>query len=347
MAQGWVSYQGQIIILRQLFSSSQASRVSSRMWTWFYWRGKWRRGFYDTARGCFAPRWEKMFLKKKSRKRLVEGSDKALASAMDKDLTPKGTRIAVSASSDLSGGFLHDAPQGQGHATAKKKSRKPSCSSSSSSSSAQDISAHRDHNNQKRGRSEDGNNQRRGHATAKKTSRKSSCSSSSSSSSYATAKKKSRKSSSSSSSSSSGPVHTHSFLTMAQKEELSTTRPPRRLLKWLLEELGPRLSIPRKREEQWELLWPMLTQLRGRHLLNKAQTKCTRPPLKFSSKDKNIMQGIVCRRMKWLLEELGGPHRSPPRKREAQWEVLWPMLKRLRGRDLREQKWSLSMTRDL
>ena len=323
MAQGWVSYQGQIIILRQLFSSSQASRVSSRMWTWFYWRGKWRRGFYDTARGCFAPRWEKMFLKKKSRKRLVEGSDKALASAMDKDLTPKGTRIAVSASSDLSGGFLHDAPQGQGHATAKKKSRKSSCSSSSSSSSAQDISAHRDHNNQKRGRSEDGNNQRRGHATAKKKSRKSSCSSSSSSS---------------------GPVHTHSFLTMAQKEELSTTRPPRRLLKWLLEELGPRLSIPRKREEQWELLWPMLTQLRGRHLLNKAQTKCTRPPLKFSSKDKNIMQGIVCRRMKWLLEELGGPHRSPPRKREAQWELLWPMLKRLRGRDLREQKLSLSMT---
>ena len=157
MAQGWVSYQGQIIILRQLFSSSQASRVSSRMWTWFYWRGKWRRGFYDTARGCFAPRWEKMFLKKKSRKRLVEGSDKALASAMDKDLTPKGTRIAVSASSDLSGGFLHDAPQGQGHATAKKKSRKSSCSSSSSSSSAQDISAHRDHNNQKRGCSEDGN----------------------------------------------------------------------------------------------------------------------------------------------------------------------------------------------
>ena len=64
-----------------------------------------------------------------------------------------------------------------GHAKAKKKSRKSSRASSSSS----DISAHRHHDNQKRGRSEDGNSKRRGDATAKKKSRKSSCSSSSSS----------------------------------------------------------------------------------------------------------------------------------------------------------------------
>jgi hypothetical protein len=52
---------------------------------------------------------------------------------------------------------------------------------------------------------------------------------------------------------------------------------------------------------------------------------------------------IVSRRMKWLLEELGGAHMDIPRKREAQWEMLWPLLKRLRGRDLQEQKISLSI----
>jgi hypothetical protein len=30
------------------------------MWTWFYWRRKWRRGFYDKALGCMRPRWEKV-----------------------------------------------------------------------------------------------------------------------------------------------------------------------------------------------------------------------------------------------------------------------------------------------
>ena len=55
---------------------------------------------------------------------------------------------------------------------------------------------------------------------------------------------------------------------------------------------------------------------------------------------------IVSRRMKWLLEELRGAHMEIPRKREAQWEMVWPLLKRLRGRDLREQKLSLSFERD-
>ena len=73
--------------------------------------------------------------------------------------------------------------------------------------------------------------------------------------------------------------------------------------------------------------------------------------VKFSSGDKNIMQqeimklvrnrAMVSRRMKTLLADLiGGGYGDPdlkiPRKREAQWEMLWPMLKKLSERQVRE-----------
>ena len=203
--------------------------------------------------------------------------DRIVASASELDEAVNDDRNAASAERHLA------------HCKAKKKSRKSSCSSSTSSSRAQDISAHRHHDNQKQGHSEEGNNQRRGHATANKKSRKSSCSSSSSSSSSAS-------------------VHKDRWaLSTAQTrflEEKLSTRPPTR----------------------------------------KTDT------IKFSGGDKKIMQKeimklvrnrrIVSRRMKWLLEELGPPM-DIPRKREAQWEMLWPLLKRLRGRDLQEQKVSL------